>query len=133
MGGRSFWGSGPCCDASEGEKGQTRTYALLSGHFPQSADEGNHPVALRRTEFSTHSSFSPFHVLYPFFSPPFSLFLCSLDLCPISASLPAPSPFLSFSVAFFFCLPLSHNLLSSFLCIPFYSSTYIYMYTWWYT
>lgn len=84
MGGRAFWGSGPCCDASEGEKGQTRTYALLSGHFPQSADEGNHPVALRRSEFSTHSSFSPSHVLclpcHPLF--PVSLFARSLsDLC----------------------------------------------------
>ena len=118
MGGRAFWGSGPCCDASEGEKGQTRTYALLSGHFPQSADEGNHPVALRRAEFSTQSSFSPSPILS--FYPLFFLFLRSLDLYPISASLPALYPFLSFSVAFFYCFPLSYSLFSSFLYIPLY-------------
>jgi len=43
-----FWGIGPCLALRQGEQGRTRrTYALLSGHFPQSADEGNHPDEAR--------------------------------------------------------------------------------------
>lgn len=130
--GHAFWGSGPCRDASEGEKGQTRTYALLSGHFPQSADEGNHPVALRRAEFSTLSFLSLSHPLRRF-----SLFRTllrtrglsrslarSFSIPPVPRSIPlslssspssrlpaSRSALLSFSVAFFSCFPLSRSLL----------------------
>lgn len=115
--GHAFWGSGPCCDVSEGEKGQTRSYALLSGHFPQSADEGNHPVALRRAEFSTHSSFFPSHIFYLPFSPSFPASLSNLCISPCPISI-----FIFFVVFFFF-------LVSLFFYILFYLDRCIYIYT----
>lgn len=115
----AFWGSGPCCDVSEGEKGQTRSYALLSGHFPQSADEGNHPVALRRAEFSTHFSFSPSHIFHLPFPPSFSCFS-------------VPSLHLSLSYLhfyFFFSSSFSFSRLSSFFLYSFLLSfLHIYIY-----
>lgn len=115
--GHAFWGSGPCCDVSEGEKGQTRSYALLSGHFPQSADEGNHPVALRRAEFSTHSSFFPSHIFYLPFSPSFSCFFVQ--------SLHLSLPYLHF---YLFCRLLFLSRVSFFLYSFLFRQMYIHIY-----
>lgn len=45
---RLSFGASALASSRQGEQGRTRrTYALLSGHFPQSADEGNHPDEAR--------------------------------------------------------------------------------------
>lgn len=59
---RLSFGASALASARQGEQGRTRrTYALLSGHFPQSADEGNHPDEARGILFLslTHSSLCP--------------------------------------------------------------------------
>lgn len=75
---RLSFGASALASPREGEQGRTRrTYALLSGHFPQSADEGNHPDEAR----GVLSSLSLSLPLRPLFTPtslPSALVLSSL-------------------------------------------------------